>query len=59
MIENDYGLKSTLESVHKTIAVCRPKLKNGALLRNLTDLNPILQNDTSLYGYYRMLDRFT
>ncbi len=58
MIRMDTELKSCIESVYETMIDCRTKLKNRALLRNLTSLSPIVENKTRWPGKYQMLSRF-
>ena len=40
------------------MAECRSRLKNRAMLRNLTRLVPIIENGTRWSGKYQMLARF-
>ncbi len=58
MIESDDVLSRTLDSVQKSMHECRTKLKNRALLRNITHLAPILPNETRWSGKYAMVERF-
>ncbi len=46
MIDFDVLLSSTLNQVHETMTQCRMKLKKSAILQNLTDLSPIVPNQT-------------
>lgn len=58
MVDCHTKLKRTIESVHVTMKAAR-KLQNTALLRNLTDLSPIMHNVTHWPGKVHMLPRFT
>lgn len=57
MVDAHAQLRSTIESVHATMRGAK-KLKNSALLRNLTPLNPIMHNATRWSGKLHMLARF-
>ncbi|KAI0556954.1 Ribonuclease H-like protein [Gracilaria domingensis] len=49
--------KQTIDSVHGTMKDAK-KLRNAALLRNLTDLSPRMHNTTRRSGKLHMLKRF-
>ena len=50
--------KKTLDTVHDTMFAAKSKLRNSALLRNITDLVPVLYNKTRWSGKYSTLSRF-
>ncbi|KAI0560856.1 Ribonuclease H-like protein [Gracilaria domingensis] len=50
-------LEQTIDSVHGTMKDAK-KLRNAALLRNLTDLSPIMHNAIRWSGKLHMLKRF-
>ena len=58
MCEDDTIMASLLSSIGDTMRDCKGKLRNRAILRNLSALSPILPNETRWYGMYRMLRRF-
>ena len=58
MVDNDSTLKDCIDSVHRTMTDCRSKLRNRAMLRNLTTLSPIVENKTRWSGKYMMITRF-
>ena len=58
MTKTNMALHEVLNSVHGTMLSCKQKLRNGALLRNLTDLKPIIHNQTRWSGKYYMMERF-
>lgn len=58
MFANDALLRVVLDGVHKTMSMCRQKLKCRASLRNLTDLSPIVPSDTRWSVQYLMLRRY-
>eukprot|EP00171_Calliarthron_tuberculosum_P002370 IDg2370t1 len=58
MIELDGSLSSTIDSIHDTMKSCKTKLKNRALLRNISHLNPVLHNVTRWSSTYHMIKRF-
>lgn len=57
IIKEDNLLFKVIESVHATMKSAR-KLKNAAILRNITDYCPVLNYETRWSGKRRMLDRF-
>ena len=58
MIDSHYDLKTTIAAVHDTKKDVKGKLKSVAVLRNLTELNPILDNETRWSGKMNLLKRF-
>lgn len=59
MFENDAELKRITESFSETMTTAKAKLKNVTMLRNLTDLVPLLQCKTRWSGTCRLMKRFT
>lgn len=57
MVKRHGNLNHTIESVHKAMKYARVKLKNAAVLRNITDLRPIMNNDTRWSGKHDILLR--
>ena len=41
MIDMDFPLSETIDSIHKTMNGCNSKLKNLATQQNITDLSPV------------------
>ncbi len=58
MIERHYELRNVIESIHRTMKEVKTKSKSAAILRNLTELRPILDNATQWCGKVTMLKRF-
>eukprot|EP00171_Calliarthron_tuberculosum_P003916 IDg3916t1 len=58
MVQHDTSLKDCVQSVHETMSDCRSRLRNRAMLRNLTRLVPVIENGTRWSGKYLMLKRF-
>jgi len=58
MVEENVSLKTTIDEVHQTMLDCRQKLKTRAMLRNITDLSPIIHNATRWSGKYLMFRRY-
>eukprot|EP00171_Calliarthron_tuberculosum_P023569 IDg23569t1 len=58
MVRVDKSLERTVTSVHETMSNCKRRLTNRAMLRNLTDLSPVLPNATRWSGIKIMLNRF-
>lgn len=58
MVKNDKDLATTVESIHETMSNCRRRLTNRAMIRNLTELSPLIPNETRWSGMYQMLKRF-
>lgn len=54
MLTQNQQIQSTLDCVHETIRDAK-RLKLSALLRNLTDLKPIMRNETRWSGKIHML----
>jgi hypothetical protein len=58
MVANTIQLKNVIENVHAVMLSAKRKLKNAALLRNLTNLKPVIHNKTRWSGKHFMLTRF-
>ena len=58
MIEHHVELSKTIETVHQTMRAARTRLRNAAVLKNLTDLRPVMHNDTRWRGKRFMSVRF-
>ena len=58
MMKNHFDLTRVIDAVHETMRTAKIKLRNAALLRNLTDLRPIMNNETRWSGKVLMLKRF-
>ena len=58
MINRHIELKNVIESVHRTMKEVKSKSKSAAVLRNLTELHPVLDNETRWSGKVLMLKRF-
>ena len=58
MVKQTRDLEQTLNTIHDTMAQCKKKLKNAALLRNLVNLVPVLHNKTRWSGKLYMMERF-
>ncbi len=52
------ALSSTIDTVHDVMRSCKRKLRNRALLRNLSTLSPVLNNETRWSSTYHMTERF-
>ena len=59
MMNRHADLKSTISCIHDLMRAAKSGLKNAALLRNLTELRPVLNNETRWSGKFLMLQRFT
>ena len=59
MIDAHTDLKCTVGSVRQTMSSVRGILKNAAILRNLTDLRPKINNATRWSGKCLILHQFT
>ncbi len=57
MCDGNQDLGNTISSVHDTMRSAKT-LKNTAVLRNITDLKPIMHNRTRWSGKLYMLRRF-
>jgi DNA-binding transcriptional MerR regulator len=57
MVETHNDLNTVIECTHETMRAAKQKLKNAALLRNITDLKPVMHNKTWWSGKYLMLKR--
>ncbi len=51
-------IEKCIESVNNTMTDCSTKIRNRALLQNLTSLAPVTENKTRWSGKYLMLKRF-
>ncbi len=58
MVSSHLDLKRTIDCVRDTMKSAKVKLKNAAILRNITELVPITDKDTRWSGMYRVLSRF-
>lgn len=58
MIDRHAYLRETVNSVHQTMKDIKFKSKSAAVLRNLTELRPIMDNATMWSGKVAMLARF-
>eukprot|EP00171_Calliarthron_tuberculosum_P005814 IDg5814t1 len=58
MIGANSKLFNTVNSIQKTMTSCKNGLKNSALLRNISDLAPVLNNETRWTSTHNMLQRF-
>lgn len=52
------SFKDTVNEIAKCMKAVKKSLKNMALLKNATKLNPVLYNATCWSGKFNMLDRF-
>ena len=59
MMQNHVVLSGVIEAVHYTMKCAGSQPKSAALLMNLTDLLPIMHNETRWSSAYHMLRRFT
>jgi hypothetical protein len=59
MVEKHSDLTNVIANTHETMRAAKQKLKNTALLRNMTDLKPVMHNKTRWSGKYSMLKRFS
>ena len=57
MMKEDAGLSKLIDQVHETMLSIKTKLTNAALLRNITDLKPIIHNETRWSGKFDMCAR--
>lgn len=58
MLSCHADLRTIIDSVHETMKSAKSKLKNAAVLRNITDLRPIINNATRWSGKSDMLERY-
>jgi hypothetical protein len=58
MVENNNDLSNVIECMHDFMKPAKQKLKNTALLQNMTDLKPVMHNKTWWSRKYSMLKRF-
>ncbi len=47
-----------MDTLHDVMRSGKQKLRNRALLRNLSTLSPVLNNETRWSSTYRMIERF-
>ncbi len=57
-IPSDKQLHAAITDVRNTMRHCKGQRCDRAILKNLTLLNPVLDNETKWNGIYRMLKRF-
>ena len=58
MIERHVELSKTIETVHETMREARSRLRNAAVLKNLSDLGSVMHKDTRWSGKRFMLEHF-
>ena len=58
MIKKNLELKSTIMSIHDTMKAAKTGLKNPAILQNITNLKPVMDNMTRWSSKCDMLKRF-
>eukprot|EP00171_Calliarthron_tuberculosum_P002072 IDg2072t1 len=58
MVRSSRDLSATIERVHSIMKHVKSSLRNSAMLRNLTDLRPVIHNETRWSGKHSMLKRF-
>jgi hypothetical protein len=58
MVSGNSQMKETISTIHDVMACAKQKLRNAAVLRNITDLRPVLENKTRWSGKVAMLARF-
>lgn len=58
MIDDVVDLNRVVKSIHKTMKAAKWRLKNPAMLRNITTLRPLLTNATRWSGKCNMVNRF-
>lgn len=51
-------LKLTLENIQPTMLDCKQRFTNRSILRNLTDLSPMIMNVAICSSKYHMLARY-
>lgn len=59
MLESHSDLRHTIVSVHDTMKAVKTKMKSAYVLRNLTELRPVLHNDTRWSGKVALLRCFS
>ena len=57
-MENDENLNHTIDAVHATMLECKSRIKNRAVLRNLTKRKPTMHNATHWPGKVDVLSQF-
>ena len=58
MLKADKPTSTLLDHIHKTMTSIKTKNTNAALLRNITELRPVLDNKTRWSGKFSMVDRY-
>ena len=58
MLKADADTATLLQHVHKTMSSIKTKNSNAALLRNVTELKPVLDNKTRWSGKFYMVERY-
>ncbi len=58
MLNMDINMESTLREFYAIMKICKIELKNRATFQNLTDLTPVIANETRSTAKYDMLQRF-
>jgi hypothetical protein len=58
MVDNNNDLNNAIQCTHETMRAGKHKLKNSALLPNMTDLKPAIHNKRWWLGKYSILERF-
>lgn len=58
MLSTDGNLRRTVGSIQETMGTCRNRLKNRAMLRNVSHLQPIIPNETRWSGVCQMVLRY-
>ncbi len=51
-------MRTTIEYVHATMKGARKKIKNAPIIRNLTELRPVMNCPTPWTGKFDMLSKF-
>ncbi len=59
IVQSHAELKNTIQAVHNTMKAVKTRLKSTAVLRNLTELVYVLDNDTMWSSKVGLLKRFT
>ena len=58
MVRNTSPLNIVILAVHDVIKYVKTRLRSAATVRNLTDLRPVMHNETRWTGKHHMLKRF-
>ncbi len=59
MVESQYEFEDTIQAVHATMRAVKSRLKCTAVLRNLTDLVPVLDKEIPWSSEVGLSKRFT